>query len=235
MAHFGIHIMRLLIVEDSQELADWLARVLRKSNYAVDCVHNAEDALLAVTTSTYDLLIVDLGLPSMDGMELIKKLRQGDEAMPIIILTAIDTVTSRVRGLDLGADDYLVKPFEISELEARIRVQLRRRGGLSIPQISFGNLTFDMAEHKFTLKGKELELTSREYSVLEALISRPGRVMTKSALIENIFGMDDEAAPNALEVYVHRVRKKIEAADVRILTLRGLGYALRRDDDAKAS
>lgn len=233
MAQLGIHIMRLLIVEDSQELADWLARILRKSNYAVDCMHNAEDAIFATDISTYDLLIVDLGLPAMDGMELIKKLRQTGRAMPIIILTAVDTVTSRVRGLDLGADDYLVKPFEIPELEARIRVQLRRYGGLAVPQIAFGSLTFDMAEHKFTLKGKELELTSREYAVLEALISRPGRAMTKSALIEQIFGIDDEAAPNALEVYVHRVRKKIEASDVKILTLRGLGYALRRNDDAK--
>ncbi len=227
--------MRLLIVEDSIELANWLARILRKSNYAVDCIHNAEDAVLAATATPYDLLIVDLGLPVMDGMDLIKTLRHAGLAMPIIILTAIDTVTSRVRGLDLGADDYLVKPFEISELEARIRVQLRRHGGLSVPQISYGDLTFDMAEHKFTLNGKVLELTSREYAVLEALISRPGRPIAKSSLIEQIFGFDDGAAPNALEVYVHRVRKKIEAGDVRILTLRGLGYVLRRRDDAKAS
>lgn len=227
--------MRLLIVEDSRDLADWLARILRKSNYAVDCMGNAEDAILAVNNFTYDLLIVDLGLPEMDGMGLINKLRQAGKAMPIIILTAIDTVTSRVRGLDLGADDYLVKPFEVSELEARIRVQLRRHGGLSVPQISFGNLTFDMAERRFELDGKALELTSREYAVLEALISRAGRVISKSALIEHIFGLDDEAAPNALEVYVHRVRKKIEAADVKILTLRGLGYALRKDDETKTS
>ncbi|MDE2446209.1 MAG: response regulator, partial [Alphaproteobacteria bacterium] len=227
--------MRLLIVEDSRDLADWLARILRKSNYAVDCMYNAEDAFFMISNSTYDLLIVDLGLPAMGGMELIKKLRQAGKAMPIIILTAIDTVTSRVRGLDLGADDYLVKPFEVSELEARIRVQLRRHGGFSVPQISFGNLTFNMADHTFAISGKELELTAREYAVLEALISRPGRVMQKSALIEQIFGLEDEAAPNALEVYVHRVRKKIEFSDVRILTLRGLGYVLRRTDDAKIS
>ncbi len=226
--------MRLLIVEDSRELAEWLARILRKSSYAVDCMYSAEDGLLAAKTSKYELLIVDLGLPAMDGMELIKELRQAGQTMPIIILTAIDTVTSRVRGLDLGADDYLVKPFEISELEARIRVQLRRHGGLAVPQITFGDLSFDMAEHKFTLGGKELELTSREYAVLEALISRPGRPLAKSALIEQIFGFDDEAAPNALEVYVHRVRKKIESANVKILTLRGLGYVLRKTDDAKA-
>jgi len=226
--------MRLLIVEDSPDLADWLARILRRSNYAVDFLHTAEDAFFAATNAPYDLLIVDLGLPAMDGMELIRKLRQAELAMPIIILTAIDTVTSRVRGLDLGADDYLVKPFEISELEARIRVQLRRHGGLSVPQIVYGDLAFDMAEHKFTLQGRDLDLTSREYAVLEALISRAGRPLSKSALIEQIFGFDDETAPNALEVYVHRVRKKIELGDVRILTLRGLGYVLRRNDAAKA-
>ena len=227
--------MRLLIVEDSLELAQWLARILRKSNYAVDCMPNAEDALLAATTSTYDLLIVDLGLPKMDGMDLIKAVRKAGLKMPIIILTAIDTVTSRVRGLDLGADDYLVKPFEISELEARIRVQLRRHGGLAVPKITLGDLSFDMAEHQFTLKGAALDLTAREYAVLEALISRPGRALTKSALIEHIFGLDDEAAPNALEVYIHRVRKKIESSDVKIQTLRGLGYVLRKGEVAKAS
>ncbi len=227
--------MRLLIVEDSQELADWLARILRKSNYAVDCMPDAEDGFLAATTTAYDLLIVDLGLPGMDGLELIKKLRQAGRSMPIIILTAVDTVSSRVHGLDLGADDYLVKPFEVSELEARIRVQLRRHGGLASPQITFGELSFDMAEHKFTLKGKVLDLTAREYAVLEALISRPGRPLAKSALIEQIFGFEDEAAPNALEVYVHRVRKKIEASDVKISTLRGLGYVLRAKDEAQTS
>ena len=225
--------MRLLIVEDSSELVDWLARILRKSNYAVDCMHSAEDALLAVAASKYDLLVIDLGLPAMNGMDLIKKLRQAGQTMPIIILTAIDTVTSRVRGLDLGADDYLVKPFEISELEARIRVQLRRHGGLAVPQITFGDLSFDMAEHRFALKGIELEFTSREYAVLEALISRAGRPLAKTALIEQVFGLDDEAAPNALEVYVHRVRKKIEQADVKIFTLRGFGYVLRKTNDTK--
>jgi len=227
--------MRLLIVEDSQELANWLARILRGNNYAVDCMYTAEDGLLAAATSPYDLMIVDLGLPKMDGMALIKSLRQAGHSMPIIILTAIDTVTSRVRGLDLGADDYLVKPFEISELEARIRVQLRRKGGASVPILSYGDLSFDMADHRFTLSGQDLELTAREYAVLEALISRPGRPVTKTALIEQVFGLDDETAPNALEVYVHRVRKKIESANVKILTLRGLGYMLRKTDAPKPS
>jgi two-component system response regulator TctD len=129
----------------------------------------------------------------------------------------------------------LVKPFEVSELEARIRVQLRRHGGLASPQLTFGDLSFDMVEHKFTSNGKVLELTAREYAVLEALISRPGRPLAKSTLIDQVFGFEDEAAPNALEVYVHRVRKKIEGSDVIISTLRGLGYVLRAKDDAPTS
>ena len=222
--------MRLLLVEDNRELSDWLARLLRKSNYTVDCLYNAEDADHAVASGDYDLIIVDLGLPVMDGMSLVKNIRARGQDMPVLILTAIDTVTSRVRGLDLGADDYLVKPFEISELEARIRVQLRRRGGVAVSQISYGELSLDMTTHQFTLKGQELELTKREYAVLETLIGRAGTPLSKPALIEHVFGFEDDAAPNALEVYIHRLRKKIESSDVKILTLRGMGYVLRKSN-----
>jgi two-component system, OmpR family, response regulator TctD len=220
--------MRLLLVEDNKDLSDWLARLLRKSNYVVDCVYNGEDADHAVTSGDYSLLIVDIGLPSMDGMELVKRIRARGQTMPILFLTAVDTVTSRIHGLDLGADDYLVKPFDIDELEARIRVQLRRRGGLAIPKVAYGDLSFDMTSKVFTLRGHELDLTGREYAVLEALISRAGTPMAKSMLIDHVFGFEDDAAPNAVEVYVHRVRKKIENADVKILTLRGMGYVLRK-------
>ncbi len=224
--------MRLLLVEDNRDLSDWLARLLRKSNYAVDCLYNAEDADHAAATGDYDLLIVDIGLPVLDGMGLVKNIRARGQTMPILILTAVDTVTSRVRGLDLGADDYLVKPFEITELEARIRVQLRRRGGVAVSQIAYGDLSFDMTARQFTLRGCDLDLTNREYTVLEALINRAGTPLSKSALIEQVFGFEDDAAPNALEVYVHRLRKKIENSDVRILTLRGMGYVLRKNNAA---
>lgn len=220
--------MRLLLVEDNESLADWLARLLRKSNYVVDWVSSGEDADHAVTTGDYSLLIVDIGLPAMDGMELVQRIRARGQTMPILFLTAVDTVTSRIRGLDLGADDYLVKPFDIDELEARIRVQLRRRGGLATSKITFGDLSLDMTSKIFTLSGNELDLTGREHAVLEALISRAGKPMAKSILIDHVFGFEDDAAPNAIEVYVHRVRKKIEQADAKILTLRGLGYVLRK-------
>ena len=222
--------MRLLLVEDNKELSEWLARLLRKSNYTVDCLYNAEDADHAVASGDYDLIIVDIGLPVMDGMGLVKNIRARGQDMPVLILTAIDTVTSRVRGLDLGADDYLVKPFEISELEARIRVQLRRRGGVAVSQISYGDLSLDMTTRQFTLRRQELELTKREYAVLETLMSRAGTPHSKTALIEHVFGFEDDAAPNALEVYIHRLRKKIESSDVKILTLRGMGYVLRKSN-----
>lgn len=220
--------MRLLLVEDNKDLSSWLAKLLRKSNYVVDCVYTGEDADHAAASEDYSLAIVDLGLPGIDGMELVRKIRQRGQAFPILILTAIDTVTSRVRGLDLGADDYLVKPFDIDELEARIRVQLRRRGGSASSNITYGDLSFDMTSQLFTLRGAELDLTRREHAVLEALISRAGTPLAKSALIDRVFGYEDEAAPNAIEVYVHRVRKKIEVADVTIVTLRGMGYVLRK-------
>ena len=153
--------MRLLLVEDNKDLSGWLAKLLRKSNYVVDCVYTGEDADHAAASEDYALAIVDIGLPGIDGLQLVKNIRQRGQSMPILLLTAVDTVTSRVRGLDLGADDYLVKPFDIDELEARIRVQLRRRGGLSSPQISYGELSFNMTGQRFTLRGAELDLTRR--------------------------------------------------------------------------
>jgi len=224
--------MRLLLVEDNKDLSGWLAKLLRKSNYVVDCVYTGEDADHAAASEDYALAIVDIGLPGIDGLQLVKNIRQRGQSMPILLLTAVDTVTSRVRGLDIGADDYLVKPFDIDELEARIRVQLRRRGGLSSPQITYGELSFDMTSQRFTLRGAELDLTRREHAVLEALISRAGTTIPKTALVDKVFGYDDEAAPNAIEVYIHRVRKKIEVADVTIITLRGLGYVLRMKNAA---
>jgi two-component system response regulator TctD len=226
--------MRLLLVEDNRALSDWLARLLRKSNYVVDCVFSGEDAEHAAASEDYDLAIVDVGLPGIDGMEVVKRVRQRGQDLPILILTAIDTVTSRVRGLDLGADDYLVKPFDIDELEARIRVQLRRRGGLRTTTIAYGDLSFDTNSRQFSLRGDFLDLTKREHAVLEALISRAGTTFAKSALVDRVFGYEDEAGPSAIEVYIHRVRKKIEIADVTIVTLRGLGYVLRKKHESPA-
>ena len=219
--------MRILLVEDNRELADWLARLLRKSRYVVDCVHDGADADAALATQSYDLVILDIGLPNMTGLELLRRFRQRRGLAPVIMLTANDAVSSRVAGLDAGADDYLVKPFEPEELEARIRAQLRRRQDSRTMQVAFGPLVMATDARHFTLDDVPLDLTAREYSVLEALLLAGGRVVSKAALTGTVFGLDDDPTDNALEINVHRVRKKLGGSSVSIGTLRGLGYALR--------
>jgi two-component system response regulator TctD len=149
-----------------------------------------------------------------------------------LVLTANDTVSDRVRGLDAGADDYLAKPFDVAELEARVRAQLRRAGPIRNPIISIGPLAFDTNARQFQLDGEPLQLTPREHSVLEALVRRPGQAIGKAALVDSVYGLDDEVAPNAIEIYVHRVRKKLEGSGIAIATLRGIGYLLRHESDA---
>lgn len=219
--------MRILLVEDNRELADWLSRLLQKSRYVVDCVHDGLDADAALATHSYDLVILDIGLPNMTGLELLHRFRQRRGVTPVIILTANDAVSSRVAGLDAGADDYLVKPFEPDELEARIRAQLRRKQDSRTGQVSFGALTLETGMRRFSMGDTPLDLTAREFSVLEALILAGGRVVPKTKLTGTVFGLDDDATDNALEIYVHRVRKKLGGSGVSIGTLRGLGYALR--------
>lgn len=222
------HPMRILLAEDNRDLSDWLARLLRRDNYVIDCVHDGESADEALATQDYGLAILDLSLPGMGGLQVLKNFRKRGGATPVIILTASDSVASRVAGLDGGADDYLAKPFDIAELEARIRAQLRRGGGgAKNPLIEFGPLVFDSNSRAFALGGAALSLTPREHAVLETLLRGAGRTTQKSKLAETVFGFDDEANPNAVEVYVHRVRKKLEGGGVAIATLRGLGYVLR--------
>jgi two-component system, OmpR family, response regulator TctD len=224
--------MRILLAEDNRDLSEWISRLLRQSNYVVDCVHRGDEADTALQSQDYALLILDLGLPELDGIEVLRRLRARGDATPVLILTANDAVSSRVRGLDSGADDYLVKPFEVEELEARIRAQLRRSRGRVEQVIAYGPLAFDSQSRSFVLEGENLALTPREHAVLETLILNAGRPVPKERLVENVFGFDDEAGPSAVEVYVHRVRKKLEGSDVGIITLRGLGYMLRRADVA---
>lgn len=224
--------MRILLAEDNVELSGWLARLLRRDNYVIDCVLDGEAAEEALAVQEYALVILDLSLPRMNGLEVLKNFRKRGRATPVIILTASDSVASRVAGLDAGADDYLAKPFDIHELEARIRALLRRGHPQKKPLIEFGPLVFDSNARSFTLNGGMLALTPREHSVLETLLRGGSRTTQKSKLAENVFGFEDEANPNAVEVYVHRVRKKIEGGGVGIATLRGLGYVLRRTDAA---
>jgi two-component system response regulator TctD len=218
--------MRILIVEDDRRLADWLTTALRRERYAVDCVYDGSDAHHVLTTHDYALVILDLTLPQPDGLAILRALRARGDDVQVIILTANDTVEARVAGLDAGADDYLAKPFNISELEARIRAHLRRANRRTDPTIRCGALTFDTNGRHFDLGGEPLVLTSREYAVLELLVMRAGATVSKAALSTGVFGFDDEANPNAIEIYVHRVRKKLAGSDVGIVTLRGLGYTL---------
>jgi two-component system response regulator TctD len=222
--------MRILLVEDNRELAIWLGRLLRKSRYVVDCVLDGDDADAALSTQTYDLVILDMGLPGMGGLEILRRFRARKGLTPVIILTANDAVSSRVAGLDAGADDYLAKPFDPQELEARIRAQLRRQQSDKSMRVVFGSLELETNSRQFQLAGKDLALTQREHAVLETLILASGRVVSKASLTETVFGLDDDASTNAIEIYVHRVRKKLEDSDVAIGTLRGLGYALRKRD-----
>ena len=222
--------MRILLAEDNQELSDWLARLLRRDNYVIDCVLDGEAADEALALNDYALVILDLSLPRMSGLEVLKNLRKRGKSTPVLILTASDSIASRVAGLDGGADDYLAKPFDIHELEARIRALLRRAIPDKNTLIEFGPLVFDSNARAFLLKGNALALTPREHAVLETLLRAARRTTQKHTLAENVFGFDDEANPNAVEVYVHRVRKKIEGGGIGIATLRGLGYVLRRTD-----
>ena len=219
--------MRILVVEDNLEFSDWLSRILRKSNFAVDCVYTGEDADLAITLNEYCLILLDLGLPDMGGVSVLKQMRSRGSITPTIILTADGDAQTRVLGLDEGADDYIVKPFDISELEARIRVQLRRSVQKATPIITCGPLSYDTRTRIFLLGDKRIELTPREHAVLVYLISRAGEVVSKSQIHANIFDFEQDADESAIEIYIHRVRKKIECYGIQIRTLRGLGYVLQ--------
>ncbi len=218
--------MRILLVEDHLELSRWVAKALEKSRFTVERSLNGADADARLATERYDLVILDLTLARMDGLEVLRRLRARGSRTPVLIVTARTEVSDRVRGLDLGADDYLAKPFEIDELEARVRALLRRShaGGEMRPRC--GPLELDPASRAFTLAGQHLPLTPREFAVLESLVMRPGKVVAKDQLHDRLFRLESEARPDAIEVYVHRLRRKLAGAAVRIVTLRGLGYLL---------
>ncbi|MEN6587650.1 MAG: response regulator transcription factor [Sulfuricella sp.] len=219
--------MRILIAEDDEVLADGLCRSMSRNGYAVDCVGDGMDAdLMLRGDQPFNLVILDLGLPRMDGLCVLRNLRERNHQVPVIILTARDGVADRVKGLDLGADDYLVKPFCLPELEARVRA-LMRRGQCGVnPVFSCGTLSFDSVGRRAAINGESLELTTRETGVLEALMSHTGWVVSKDQLLEHLYSYAEEASANAIEVYIHRLRKKIEVAGVTIRNIRGLGYVI---------
>lgn len=225
--------MRILLVEDHLELSHWLAKALRDANLTVECAATGTDADALLHTQDYALVILDLTLPRMDGLDVLRRLRDrgGPRAKtPVLILTARGGLEERVQGLNLGADDYMAKPFELSELEARVKALLRRTSGNEALVHACGALHFDTVARMFTYAGTPLALTPREHAVLEALISRPGRPMSKEKLFREVFALDDDANIDAIELYIHRVRKKLERVDengVVITTLRGIGYLLQ--------
>ncbi|WP_404438734.1 response regulator [Stutzerimonas chloritidismutans] len=222
--------MRILLVEDHPQLAESVAQALRAAGWTVDLLNDGVAADLALSTEDYALAILDVGLPRLDGFQVLSRLRERGKTLPVLMLTARGEVTDRVHGLNLGADDYLAKPFELSELEARVKALLRRSVAAGERQQSCGPLVYDLDARRFTLNQQALTLTSREQAVLEALITRPGRVMSKDQLAAQVFGLDEDASADAIEIYIHRLRKKLEGSAVRIVTFRGLGYLLESLD-----
>jgi two-component system OmpR family response regulator len=226
--------MRVLIVEDDSILADGLCRSLTQSGYAVDNATHGENADHMLAYQNYDLVILDLGLPKLGGFDVLKRLRQRGAHTPVLILTARDGVADRVKGLDLGADDYLTKPFDLSELEARIRALIRRGHSGGGAQLGVGKLMLDTAGKRASVADQPLDLSARELAVLEILMLKTGRVVNKEQIMEGLCNWEDDIGDNAIEVYVHRLRKKLKTCDVRIRTIRGLGYLLEKSPDSKA-
>lgn len=220
--------MRILLVEDNAELAEWLRRVLRREQYTVDWIDNGADADFVLRSEAYDLVILDLALPKLDGPEVLRRLRARRNRTPVLVLTADNSVRSRVSELDHGADDYMAKPFDLEELEARIRVLLRRSSQHVSPTMTCGDLVFNSNTREFALAGIALPLTPRERAVLEVLIMKSGTTVSKPALAQSLFSIDEAVSAEAIEVYVHRLRKKMETSNVAIVTLRGFGYLLRQ-------
>ena len=220
--------MRILIAEDDPVLADGLSRSLRAGGYAVDGVRCGSEADAALAAQSFDLLILDLGLPLVPGLEVLQRLRARKSNVPVLILTAADSVEQRVKGLDLGADDYMAKPFALSELEARVRALTRRAAGAGQSVLRHGALTLDSVGRVAAVHDAPLDLSAREIGLLEILLQRPGRLVNKEQLVDRLCEWGEEVSTNAIEVYVHRLRKKLEPGGIRIATVRGLGYCLER-------
>jgi len=216
--------MRLLLVEDDPMLGAAVQRVLQQESFAVDWARDGEEAELALDALSYDLMLLDLGLPGKNGLDILHDLRKKKVSMPVIILTARDAVSDRIAGLDSGADDYLVKPFDPDELAARIRALLRRRDGRVETLITFGPLTFNPATHELCCQEKAIKLSLREFSLISILLERPGAIVSREQLEERLYGWNEEVESNAIEVHIHNLRKKLGHSLIR--TIRGVGYLL---------
>lgn len=216
--------MRILLVEDDPLLGDGIQAGLVQGGYAVDWMRDGESADAALRTEDYALMVLDIGLPRRSGLEVLKTLRASGSDLPVLILTARDTVADRVTGLDAGADDYLVKPFDLDELQARIRALIRRHHGRANPVVQHGALVLDPAAHAVTQDGRPVSLSQREFAILQLLLESRGRVLSRAQLEEGLYAWGEEVESNAVEVYIHHLRKKFSADLIR--TLRGVGYVI---------
>ena len=224
--------MRILLVEDDQMIGEVVLDTLRAEQWAVDWVKDGEMADTALATGEYDLVLLDLGLPKKDGLAVLRDLRARKSRVPVLVATARDAVSDRVAGLDSGADDYIIKPYDIDELLARIRALVRRASGRAEPSYTWGDVTITPATREVSVKGEPVSLSAREWAVLEPLIARPGRVLSRAQLEEKLYSWRDEVSSNAVEVYVHGIRKKLGAGLIQ--NVRGLGYLVPKLDGEAA-
>ncbi|HEY1312872.1 MAG TPA: response regulator transcription factor [Steroidobacteraceae bacterium] len=214
--------MRVLLVEDDGMIAQGLQTALRQAGFAVDWMRDGKSAGAALQSASFDLVLLDLGLPQRDGIEVLRDLRKRGNVTPVIILTARDEIQHRIAGLDAGADDYIVKPFDVDEVTARMRSVLRRAAGRGDPSIQYGDLRLDPVTHTVERDGVAVALSGHEFAVLEALLQRPGAVLSRSQIEDRLYGWDEQIGSNAVEVYIHGLRRKLGSDAIR--TLRGVGY-----------
>lgn len=220
--------MRILLVEDDHMLSEAVARALTQSAHVVDVSYNGEEGDRALATYEYGLVLLDINLPKLDGFEVLKRLRGRRNAVPVLVMTAREAVEDRISGLDLGADDYLAKPFQLSELEARVRALIRRAHANASSMLTHGRLRLDMAARRLFCDDVPVDLSVRELAVIELLMLKEGKVVTKQQIVDHLYGWEDASNSNAIEVFVYRLRKKLEASDIDIRTVRGMGYLIEK-------
>lgn len=223
--------MKLLLVEDNSTLAHWLSKMLEQQDFVLDAIADGETADQLLRGNRYDLVVLDLNLPRLSGKNVLRRLRERRDETPVLVLTASGSIDEKEELFAAGADDYLVKPFEVRELIARIKVLIRRQAPARASDVACGDLTYDVNTRQFALAGAPLNVTPRERAVLEALTLRLGKAVSKAVLMDSIFTLGDERSEDAIEIYIHRLRKKLDASSATIVTLRGVGYLLRTQPD----
>lgn len=224
--------MKLLLVEDSADLAHWIVNLLRSENFAVDCAPDGETADAILATQRYDVVLLDMRLPRMSGKDVLARLRRRGDNAPVLMLTAHGSIDDKVDCFSAGADDYVVKPFDARELVARIKALIRRQSGGKAKSLVCGDLHYNTDTREFSHNDVPLALRRREHAILETLMLRQGKTVSKTDLMESVYSLEDEASTDAIDIYIHRLRKHLASSSAQIMTLRGLGYILRTKDGA---